>query len=83
MLEHWVLCVRGGEECNDEVCFWGCGGVFLVFEGPPILTEETLRDMHGLSLGAVVGVRVGNVKRKEEDKASITEFVKWNRVVSL
>lgn len=53
-------------------------------EGPSsILTEETLRDMHGLSLGAVVGDRVGNVKRKEEDKASITDCVKWNKVVSL
>lgn len=81
--------VGGGEEYNDGVCFRGCGGVFVDFErvwleGPSsILTEETLRDMQGLSLGAVVGDRVGNVKRKEEDKASITDCVKWNKVVSL
>lgn len=60
----------------------------MVFEGvwvvglSSILTEETLRDLPGLSLGAVVGDWVGNVERKEEDKASITVFVKEEKVAS-
>jgi hypothetical protein len=68
----------GVEEYDDGVWFGGCGGGLVVFEGvwvvglSSILTQETLRDFPGLRLGAVFGDLVGNVERKEEDKASIT-----------